>query len=360
MRSASYMPILKGRRAELATLRELGQRRGLAPLLEVPRIPWDFDTERPSRSISEHVSKFSRDLARTLPLCRQVALDASLVGEDESDESTYALDELLQHSVQLDRPLLPTTGVERPESYQRIVASHARHHRTGCVIRLDREDLFDVATLKAQLSDLISRLGGDASMLDVVIDLKTVDEAHEAEDLHWIAEVAPQIPFLGDWRSLWFAGGAFPEFLDQMKPRTETFLPRIEWTLWHALAQSMYTHRVPRFADYAIAHPISPEVPVKIMNMSVSLRYTIGDHWLVIKGRGLRPYGAAQFHGICRKMVNKEEYSGPSFSWGDAYIEACAAEEAGPGNATKWRQAGNSHHIALVLEQVDAAKRLLG
>ncbi len=88
------------------------------------------------------------------------------------------------------------------------------------------------------------------------------------------------------------------------------------------------------------------------MRPSASVRYTHDTYWLVPKGRNLREYGFDQFHGVCRALVQRVEYAGPQFSWGDQYIDDCAAERVGPGNLTTWRKVGTSHHLAFVVRQL--------
>jgi hypothetical protein len=96
------------------------------------------------------------------------------------------------------------------------------------------------------------------------------------------------------------------------------------------------------------------------MNMSANVRYTTDHHWLIVKGRGTLNHGYQQFNELCRKLVALPEFSGRRFSDGDTYLDDCASDAAGPGNASKWRQAGTSHHIAYVTLQVEEAKWLLG
>lgn len=53
MKSATYMPILKGRQGELWCLRELGPRQGVSPVIEVPRLKWNYTTNTPAHALEE-------------------------------------------------------------------------------------------------------------------------------------------------------------------------------------------------------------------------------------------------------------------------------------------------------------------
>lgn len=56
---AHYVPVLKGRDGEYGALQSLsrGVRDALTPLLELPPIPWDFETDAPARTIDKHLKK---------------------------------------------------------------------------------------------------------------------------------------------------------------------------------------------------------------------------------------------------------------------------------------------------------------
>lgn len=359
MTTATYMPILKGKQGELWALREQGHRDGIYPVIEIPRIKWDYDAERPAKSVESHVNDFLRGFDRTIRSIRTCAVDGGLLDGDGSDDSTVALQAILERSASIGQPIIPSTGLNRIASYNSVAAGFARQHATGCVVRVEREDLYDITELKYSIEALLGDMRMTPEQIDLVLDFAVLREEDEQEDLDFIAHRLPEIPYISRWRSFWFSGGSFPEFLSNVKPDTIEYVPRIEWTIWNGVARSM-ARRVPRFSDYGVAHPISPEVDGRVMNMSANIRYTTDHHWVIVKGRSTRNHGYAQFHDLCRKLVASAEFSGRNFSPGDEYLDNCADGSDGPGNATKWRQAGSSHHMAYVAIQVEKAKRLLG
>ena len=88
------------------------------------------------------------------------------------------------------------------------------------------------------------------------------------------------------------------------------------------------------------------------LRQTPSIRYTIDESWLVVKGKNLRDYSFSQFYDVCRNLIARPEYCGPAFSWGDWYINECANTREGPGNLTTWRKVGTSHHLAFVASQI--------
>jgi hypothetical protein len=156
----------------------------------------------------------------------------------------------------------------------------------------------------------------------------------------------------GSWRSLTLAGGSFPAALTDMKPSSTERYPRAEWAVWLAVRERM--QRRPTFGDYAIGNPdMGTEIDPRLMRISAQLRYTADTEWLVFKARNIRDYGSEQFIDICRDLAARPEFSGPHFSWGDAYIAARAdRSDSRPGNPQMWRKVGTSHHLAKAVSQI--------
>src|SRR5229473_2564364 len=78
-----YVPILKGKEGEFAALEELSSsvRDAILPLVEVPRVPYDYANERPARTLDEHVG----GIAERLRKCwtgRPLYLDLPWFGAD--------------------------------------------------------------------------------------------------------------------------------------------------------------------------------------------------------------------------------------------------------------------------------------
>src|SRR5262245_8571694 len=61
-----YVPILKGKEGEFAALEELSShvRDAILPLIEIPRVPYDYANERPARTLDEHIAGIADRLRR--------------------------------------------------------------------------------------------------------------------------------------------------------------------------------------------------------------------------------------------------------------------------------------------------------
>lgn len=226
-------------------------------------------------------------------------------------------------------------------------------HGAGACIRLELEDFTRPASMPAALAGLLAAIGTTPGNTDLILDLK----GRSADELVSMTLLVPtliaSIPSVTQWRTLTLAATGFPSDLTQIPTASDSKILRTEWGIWLSLrATQGDLPRLPTFGDYAISHPVPTEVDPRLMRMSANLRYTTDVEWLILKGRNVRDHGYDQFNGHCRTLLQRPEYNGPSFSWGDEYIFHCSEGVEGPGNATKWRQAGTSHHLTFVVWQI--------
>ena len=108
----------------------------------------------------------------------------------------------------------------------------------------------------------------------------------------------------------------------------------------------------PSFGDYAISHPKVFELDMRIVKPYATIRYTIDNHWYIVKGDNVRDYGYEQYHKLSQKILASRYYQGPTMSWGDEYIQTCADKNAKTGNLSTWRQVGTNHHIVKVVQDI--------
>lgn len=84
--------------------------------------------------------------------------------------------------------------------------------------------------------------------------------------------------------------------------------------------------------------------------MSASIRYTIQDSWLILRGEWIGKKtgsGSAQFPAEARLLAERPDYCGEEFSFGDKFIAAKARDGSKPGNPKQWLLAGINYHMTL-------------
>lgn len=202
------------------------------------------------------------------------------------------------------------------------------------------------------LEAALNELEVGASCADVMIDLSYIAPDDELQPGD-VGEVLQEVLAVGPWRSVVLLGTSMPSMLGSVPEGTVGLLLRREWDLWLAVRRRMISHSL-TYGDYVIQHPEPPrEEGGGGPSMRANIRYTVQSHTLVARGRGaLIQVGREQYRELCQQLVDRPEFAGPAYSWGDAQIAACAADEIDPEWQSLWRGAGSSHHFRLVTDQL--------
>jgi hypothetical protein len=355
-----YVPVLKGKEGEYGALEELHPecKDVTVPLIEVPSVPYDYANERPARSLDEHVAGVAERLSRSWA-GRMLYLHMPWFGSNGLlEDGTPAVARVLRDCAGHGVYAVPVVGTSTSPACLQAIHEHLRQSRGGFCVRLVERDFDEEGDVEPsdQLGRLldaigISRVGGG----DLILDLG--DIGVEVGRATLVARsVLSAAPRIREWRRVVLAAASFPENLSDVSAATTSRLQRLEWQLWTRLQRRPKS--LPRalvFGDYAIAHPVPTELDPRTMRMSASIRYTTPDEWLIVKGRNVRQYGFDQYYELARELAKLPEYSGESFSWGDAFIARCARGDSGPGNATTWRKVGTNHHLTLVARELSAS-----
>jgi T4 beta protein len=355
-----YVPVLKGKEGEFAALEALRPeiRARMMPLIEIPGVPYDYANERPAKSLDSHIAGVADRLSRCCP-DTPLYLDAWF--EDEAlEDGRVALEAVLQDCAARGVKAVPVVSRGNSPRYLSAAGNHAKANRIGVCVRLLVEDFEEDIEVDAEIGRILDRCEVGESDSDLVIDLEDLGRVRGRAVL--IARsIFSMIQNHGNWRQIVLAAASFPEDLSEVNAATTTTLPRHEWELWKTLQRRPAL--LPRpdlvFGDYAIAHPEPKELDPRTMRMSASIRYTTPIDWLVVKGRNVRQYGFDQYFDLCKTLLQRPEYMGKDFSWGDNYISECAAGKTGPGNATTWRKVGTNHHLTLAAQEAANLRRAL-
>jgi T4 beta protein len=348
-----YVPILKGKEGEFAALQELRPdvRPRLMPLIEIPGIPYDYVNERPAKTLREHVSGIADRLKKSWP-GNPLYLDFPWFEREE--DGGVALEAVLAECGSKGVQAVPVVSRRNSSKYLATAGRHAEKTKVGASLRLTVKDFEEDVDLVLEVEQLLQKLSlTELSSLDLILDLEDLG-GDDGKAVLVARSVFSMIPKKEEWRRVILVGASFPEDLSDVDAANITKLPRREWALWRSLQKR--PSALPRqdmiFGDYAIAHPVPKELDPRVMLMSANIRYTTPENWLILKGRNVRQYGFEQYFDLCKQLVDRPEYSGRDFSWGDKYISDCADGTQGPGNATTWRKVGTNHHLTLVAKQL--------
>jgi len=342
-----YVPLLRSRPAELRALRDLSKdsRRSITPIIEV--IPRTFsncsshsDVQDALTQMATHFSAWKGD---------RIMLDFNPLDWDYHDLrhlSRHPAEGLCDRFSQMGLTPVPLLTLKMaPRSiYGRTITGLMKRYTSGACLRISPGEL----SVSGGIQDLITRSlephGLSPANTDLVLDRCAVDSSSRQ-----FAEIAPSIPWLNEWRTFTVLAGSFPEDLSSLAKGAVHLLRRHEWSQWEDI-KTTWRGRKPAYGDYTIQHVYFKE-PVVVPNFSASVRYTIEDGFLVLRGEGvLNPGGPGfrQWNGWAKYLTGLADYCGPTFSPGDGYADERARDGATPGNAQSWLQAGFSHHMTLV------------
>jgi len=248
------------------------------------------------------------------------------------------------------RPLalnvIPVTGLGRDQWYQSAVSSVLAVDQRGVCVRILPVEMS--LSLSQRLNRLLSQLGVDPNEVDLLVDCQITSRLHTSYE-----DICAAVPNVAEWRTFVIASGAFPKDLSDLQLGLQ-FLPRLDWRAWRGLVlESSRIQRKPAFGDYAIQYGLYEEPPDR-PNFSASIRYTIADDWLVMRGEGVFHDGSpgfAQWPANAQLLCARGEFCGAGFSAGDRYIHAKSIHHNPPGSAGTWLQAGLNHHMTFVARQ---------
>lgn len=156
------------------------------------------------------------------------------------------------------------------------------------------------------------------------------------------------------WRSVTLASAAALKDMGGL-PLGRTNVPRRDWQVWSSVRGAV-PFRLD-YGDYGIGHPDLEEPPGEAMaGATVSVRYTVDDYWIALKGRqqggkaGLPMH--PQYLAHAKILVKDPEFGGLNPCWGDDQIRQIAAGKLSPGSRAKWVEYSGNRHISLVVDRL--------
>jgi len=344
-----YVPILRWKAAERGALSQLDTQDSnhVTPLIELVLENFVQNKKRLSNAVAMYW------VAGQLMRCwgeRPIYLDLLNLPPARIPQPESCLALLAGHIGLSKSSLIPVTGLHRASYYNIAVRNIAETMNQGACLRLTLQDLRSPA-LDQYVSDIISLLGLKQQEMDLLVDCEIVDRrVPEVNDLCQL------IPNLDEWRNFIVTGGAFPKDLSAYRKNEQHSISRLEWTCWRDQAISLSRDtRLPNFSDYAIQHArYSARRPGR-MSYSASIRYTVEDSWILMRGENVFRRGGPGFHqypDLAIMLCDLPQYCGESYSSGDRYIKEISLQTTETGAAPQWLQAGINHHIAYVVRQL--------
>lgn len=348
MPEALYVPVLKGRRGELAALAAIQPmtRQAITPLLEI--VPASVEEpERPSQ-LRTVVSRTAKRL-ETWAGSRLLLDTGFLLPEAAPGDEFGSLGNSVMAAIDQGVDATPVVHLDDdPQIYHDAATLHKELHR-GVAVRLGTADLDeDSEDIEEALTDLLNTLHVERRDVDLIMDLGAVTgDLSVRAGARLVADALRGLSGVDEWRSVIVTGGAFPSDLSAFEPWLIGEAPRYDAMLYDYLRQRRRLPRIPTFGDYAVTHPVLSGLPYRA---APQLRYCVADRWLVLKGRLNDPRSHEQFFEICERIAAHPDFVGAALGKADARI--ANPRSMGPGNASTWREVGTTHHLDFVVRRI--------
>jgi hypothetical protein len=159
------------------------------------------------------------------------------------------------------------------------------------------------------------------------------------------------------WKTLTLSGCGYPKVTKEIKKYEYGHFPRVEWMAWrdtlHANRKSL--ERLPSFSDCAIQHSSGVEgYNPRTMSASASVRYALGEQWLLIKGESVKVRSSkAQYPDLAKALVYgalKADFINGNHCRGCADMKRAADGAPNLGSLEAWRRLGTIHHLTRTVE----------
>lgn len=354
-----YVPILKWKMGEYQALSRLAGpvKDRITPLLEIPPVGFDFETQRNKESADDHLGDFGKRL-KSKWQARPCFVDLKhLPAATRCAGGRHCVEVLFETARAEGCAAIPVVSFANDAAFLAAVATVSRQDRRGVCLRLSLPD-FDRHNLQADIENLLRPMADGYGECDLVIDLGTPTYVPIAIMVTIMQTLMARVPMLNQWRTVTIAGTSYPNSVANIAAPYQ-LLPRHEWQAYRAFIATIgHETRIPTFGDYAVAHPDLVELDMRMIKPFAKLRYTITDHWHVARGTPVRTHGFGQYQQMCATLVALPYFSGHAFSAGDAYIADCAAGTVTTGNLSTWVWVSTNRHLTKVVDDLASAHAL--
>lgn len=245
--------------------------------------------------------------------------------------------------------VIPSVECNSPQTYVSIVQRLVNRYAPGIVIKCSLRQLAGAAAWA-------TAQGWRTTDADLVVNAGHVadydPDLFEGLVLHAIGQTL-QNPTR--WRTVTLASSAAPRDYTAL-PLGRSDIPRLDWQVWQAVSNSVQFQL--DYGDFGTAHPDLTEPPgIAMVRASVSVRYTVDNHWIVLKGHATSgPRGQPmdrQYRAHARVLVGDPQFDQLAGGcWADQRIQQIATQTTRAGNRTTWVSIGVNRHLSFVADRL--------
>jgi hypothetical protein len=351
--SQIYIPVIKGKKNDLVALGNLSSicKKEVKPLIELLPTP-------DNSTFENHVAKFVGNIMKEYPE-GPIVVDMYGVRPGETNsEGTSALIYAFNSLYLSGRAFTPCYGFERDDSVWLKLRELIHKLKNGFAFRIDYDDLDDVAEETwVQILNRMAYVGATADNVDLLIDLRYLDDQKSAEAFNVVSQFLDLCPGGMNFRSTAVLGSSALKMVSSIPKDGIGKIERTELNIWLNLSRR-YEGQIPLvYGDYGIIHPDFSDIGPS-PKATGKIRYTFGSEIIYFRGHSLfKPSDFPQYRVLSSKVMSSAAYRGARFSYGDSYIADCASSVAGTGNLGTWVAMDMNHHLEVACRQMVAVRK---
>ena len=242
--------------------------------------------------------------------------------------------------------LVPVIAGGAPDDVLRRVRLLVEHRERDLAIRFRRP--LPPSELVNRIRSIMRLTGTRVGHVHVVLDVGYVEEVREPL-IAAVAEAAAAVHGLLGPGSSTLLAGSIPA---ARTTYATTARDRPEVSLWREVCQRV---GVIGYGDYGVAHPI-PKSGENARAPYPYLCYTVPRRTVTLRRRiekGDVP--AERFADLAEELVEREDFAGADFSWGDSELTLCRPSGGhAAGSISRWMSMATSHHLEHVSRRTPA------
>ena len=341
-----YFPILLCKPGEITALSHLTQnvKDDIVPIIEVIG-------EGIIESDGSYKSRLETDLINIWSFDdNKVFLDFSLLGD--VDAHIPKIRRLFTNLMRNGVNVVPVVQFNSSPRYLTLIQNIIATHKCGLCIR-ENNNSGGFINYNAQVAAMIAQMNVTENETHLLIDLGFVEAANR-NILATLAQLTiNSLHNINNWATIIVSSGSFPTDLGGLPaPATNRSnalvhrLPRYEWDVWTVL-NALNLPREIQYSDYGTKHPYFTPGGYE---GSCSIKYTRTHEFLIYRGRKGSEHarGGNQYNDSASRLITSADFYGQPFSWGDDEIFQIGSRADRPGNAGKWVQISQNHHITVL------------
>jgi len=265
-----------------------------------------------------------------------IAIDPNFLGT-ENDRLNYVVDEISED--------IEVIFVIRPNSSDDYL-QYIKNKGVQTVILRIQTEYATPMLVNSTVQHVKEKLDVSEDSIMLLVDYGYISNPHINPIVSSFESILDGLKRPDRFKELIVSGGSFPIDVSDFQVDTLSSIPRIEWDLFQQLKSK---HDSLKYSDYGIVHPIYNPSSANFQG-SCTLKYSDKSQFLIFRGSKseYHPMGHGQYFQKSRDLLASGYYMGSDFSFGDRYIELCANEQEGPGNAGSWVKVSQNHHFSLL------------